>query len=223
MKLYGTPKHFKVQERARDHCPLLPCAKFSWLQSAIAKIHYSQTLTLTVTFAKVSYSQSVSQQRLVLGLGFGSMVWLQWALAIADCNQLYLAHTHAPTHTRMGWHCLVWWGLDFACQELSQNADSNTTLVCWFTHTHYLLLAFPNVTDTACIVCRQSLWWSVHLAVSLRIVPLQQTHWCRGPIYKISYDYLMIMPKLQSTYNGRWVYNTSYGGHKADFRYDSLE
>ena len=97
MKLYGTQKHFKVQERAGDHCPLLPSAKFSWLQSAVAKIHYSQTLTLTVTFAKVSYSQSVSQQRLVLGLGFGSMIWLQWTLAIADCNELYLAHTHPHT------------------------------------------------------------------------------------------------------------------------------
>jgi len=44
----------------------------------------------------------------------------------------------------------------------------------------------------------------------------------RGPIYKICYDYLMIMPKLRSTHDGRLIYKTSYEGHKAFLRYDSL-
>jgi len=32
----------------------------------------------------------------------------------------------------------------------------------------------------------------------------------RGPIYKIYYDYLTIMPKLRSTYDGRLIYKTAY-------------
>jgi len=42
-------------------------------------------------------------------------------------------------------------------------------------------------------------------------------------MYKLSYDYLTIMPKLQSTYDGRQVYKISYGECGAVFRYDSLE
>jgi len=45
---------------------------------------------------------------------------------------------------------------------------------------------------------------------------------CRGPIYKLSYDSLTIMPKLRSTYDGRLIYKTSYEGRKAFLRYDSL-
>jgi len=37
----------------------------------------------------------------------------------------------------------------------------------------------------------------------------------RGAIYKISYDYLTIMPKLRSTYDGRLIYQTSYNEWKA--------
>jgi len=43
-----------------------------------------------------------------------------------------------------------------------------------------------------------------------------------GPIYKISYDNLTIMPKLRSTYDGRLIYKTSYEGRKAFLGYDSL-
>jgi len=41
-------------------------------------------------------------------------------------------------------------------------------------------------------------------------------------ILRQSYDYLMIMPKLRSTYDGRLIYKTSYEGRKAFLRYDSL-
>ena len=48
----------------------------------------------------------------------------------------------------------------------------------------------------------------------------------RGPIYKVflrqSYDYLTIMPKLRSTYDGRLFCKTSYEARKAFLRYDSL-
>ena len=44
----------------------------------------------------------------------------------------------------------------------------------------------------------------------------------RGPIYKITYDYLTIMRKLRSTYDGRLIYKTSYEGRKAFLMYDSL-
>ena len=44
----------------------------------------------------------------------------------------------------------------------------------------------------------------------------------RGPIYKTSYDNLMIMPKLHSTDSGRLTYKTSYGECKDFLRYDSL-
>jgi len=37
-----------------------------------------------------------------------------------------------------------------------------------------------------------------------------------------SYDYLTIMPKLRSTYDGRLIYKTSYEGRKALLMYDSL-
>jgi len=43
----------------------------------------------------------------------------------------------------------------------------------------------------------------------------------RGPIYKISYDNLTIMPKLRSTYDGRLIYKTSYEELKAFLRHDS--
>ena len=41
-------------------------------------------------------------------------------------------------------------------------------------------------------------------------------------ILQQSYDYLTIMPKLRSTYDGRLIYKTSYEGRKAFLRYDSL-
>jgi len=41
-------------------------------------------------------------------------------------------------------------------------------------------------------------------------------------ILRQSYDYLTIMPKLRSTYDGRLIYKTSYKGRKAFLRYDSL-
>ena len=41
-------------------------------------------------------------------------------------------------------------------------------------------------------------------------------------ILRQSYDYLTIMPKLRSTYDGRLIYETSYEGRKAFLRYDSL-
>jgi len=39
-----------------------------------------------------------------------------------------------------------------------------------------------------------------------------------GPIYKISYDYLTIMPKLRSTYDGCLIYKTTYNEWKASHR-----
>jgi len=44
----------------------------------------------------------------------------------------------------------------------------------------------------------------------------------RGPIYKTSYDNLTIVPKLRSTYDRCLIYKTSYEGHKAFLRYNSL-
>jgi len=41
-------------------------------------------------------------------------------------------------------------------------------------------------------------------------------------ILRQSYDYLSIMPKLRSTYDGRLIYKTSYEGRNAFLRYDSL-
>jgi len=47
-----------------------------------------------------------------------------------------------------------------------------------------------------------------------------------GLINKISYDslndYLTIMPKLRSSYDGRLIYKTSHEGRKAFLGYDSL-
>ena len=41
-------------------------------------------------------------------------------------------------------------------------------------------------------------------------------------ILRQSYDYLTIMPKLRSTYDGRLIYKSSYEGRKAFLGYDSL-
>jgi len=41
-------------------------------------------------------------------------------------------------------------------------------------------------------------------------------------ILRQSYDYLTIMPKLRSTYDGRLIYKTSYEGRKAFLTYDSV-
>jgi len=52
------------------------------------------------------------------------------------------------------------------------------------------------------------------------VQPDNQRPW--GPIYKISYDNLTIMPKLRSTYDERLIYKTSCEGRKAILRYDLL-
>jgi len=41
-------------------------------------------------------------------------------------------------------------------------------------------------------------------------------------ILRQSYDFLTIMPKLRSTYDGRLIYKTPYEGRKAFLRHDSL-
>ena len=41
-------------------------------------------------------------------------------------------------------------------------------------------------------------------------------------ISRQSYDYLTLTPKLRSTYDGRLIYKTSYGGRKAFLRCNSL-
>jgi len=41
-------------------------------------------------------------------------------------------------------------------------------------------------------------------------------------ILRPSYDYLTIMTKLRSTYDGRLIYKTSYEERKDFLRYDSL-
>ena len=41
-------------------------------------------------------------------------------------------------------------------------------------------------------------------------------------ILRQSYDYLMITPKLRSTYSRRLIHKTSYEGRKAFLRYNSL-
>ena len=41
-------------------------------------------------------------------------------------------------------------------------------------------------------------------------------------ILRQSYDYLTIMPKLQSTYDGRLIYKTSHEEREAFLGYDSL-
>ena len=44
----------------------------------------------------------------------------------------------------------------------------------------------------------------------------------RGPVYRIFYDNLMIMPKLRSTYDGHLIYKISCEGRKPFLVYDSL-
>ena len=53
---------------------------------------------------------------------------------------------------------------------------------------------------------------------------VQYTFAVTGPdvTYKISYDYLTIMPKLRSTSGGRLIYQTSYEERKTFLWYDSL-
>jgi len=60
----------------------------------------------------------------------------------------------------------------------------------------------------------------------LLTLPAQYHHEDQGPdlhnILQQSYDYLTIMPRLRSTYDGRLIYRTSYAGRTAFLRYDSL-
>jgi len=70
-------------------------------------------------------------------------------------------------------------------------------------------------------------WGSIQISGSGSGSPSGCAHahtclWNWGPIYKISYHNLMIMPKLRSTYDGRLFYKTSYEGRKAFLRYDTL-
>jgi len=44
----------------------------------------------------------------------------------------------------------------------------------------------------------------------------------RGPIYKISYDRLAIMPKLRSSHDRRLICKTVYKERKAFLTYDTL-
>jgi len=60
------------------------------------------------------------------------------------------------------------------------------------------------------------------LPYSLFPSPIKFSKEVCGPIYKISYDNLTIMPKLRSTYDGRLIYKTSYEGREVFLRYYSL-
>ena len=82
-------------------------------------------------------------------------------------------------------------------------------------------------------------WWGAGLVIRLergadlhtaQLTPLPLTvssfSKIQGPdlqnILRQSYDYLTIMPKLRSTYDGRLIYKTSNEGRKAFLGYDSL-
>ena len=55
-----------------------------------------------------------------------------------------------------------------------------------------------------------------------RMTPCDSIHiHTTGPIYKISYDNLTIIPKLRSTYDGHLIYKTSCEGRKDFLRYDN--
>jgi len=56
----------------------------------------------------------------------------------------------------------------------------------------------------------------VHLSTRNYITFRHLSFW--GPTYKLSYDNLMIMPQLRSTYNGHLIYKTSYNEWKAFHR-----
>ena len=77
-----------------------------------------------------------------------------------------------------------------------------------------------GVTETTGIACLLQPRWFDHLKMVIHPSTNQ------GPdlqnILRQSYDYLTIMPKLRSTYDGRLIYKTSYEGRNAFRRYDSL-
>ena len=56
----------------------------------------------------------------------------------------------------------------------------------------------------------------------ITVVRLTITEAIFTKILRQSYDYLTIMPKLRSTYDGRLIYKTSYKGSKAFLRHESL-
>ena len=72
----------------------------------------------------------------------------------------------------------------------------------------YIVLLFCTVYCALCIV--GYIEWCKNLGHDLQNILRQ------------SYDYLTIMPKLRSTYDGRLIYKTSYEGRKAFLRHDSL-
>jgi len=78
-------------------------------------------------------------------------------------------------------------------------------------------------------VCLSLLFTSVTSAKTAEPIEMPLGVWTRGVqrpdlqnILRQSYDYLTIMSKLRSTYDGRLIYKTPYGGRKAFLRYDSL-
>ena len=83
-----------------------------------------------------------------------------------------------------------------------------------------LLLSVRNICCTYGVVICLERGADLHMA-QLMPMPLASVK-SRGPIYKISYDYLTIMARLRSTYDRRLIHKTSYEGRKAFLRYNSL-
>jgi len=81
-------------------------------------------------------------------------------------------------------------------------------------YTHDARRAVPNTTHTN----RHTQWSIDWLSCGFTSHAKQN----RGPIYKISYDNLTIMPKLRSTYDGRLICKTSYEERKDFLMCNSL-
>ena len=99
-----------------------------------------------------------------------------------------------------------------------------TVSVFFILHFTYLGDAYaPNARPPmpTCLVCLSVTSWSS----SKRVEQIDSfgKQWRNLPnISRQSYDYLMITPKLRSTYDGRLVHQTSYEEHKAFLRHDSI-
>ena len=83
---------------------------------------------------------------------------------------------------------------------------------------HHMQCCWWRPSPCSCCCDSQA---SIRLEMTFRKTQPHVAHDLQN-ILRQSYDYLMIMPKLRSTYDERLIYKTSCEGRKAILRYDLL-
>ena len=133
---------------------------------------------------------------------------VKWAIPCEECRAAGCSSPFLRPWAHRSINHWYLWCMDSAMPDLQLPSQPHSITALW-------------------LVTNYTAWWQRHMCVNnLRKVLTwkcngQEPNAWWGPIYKISYDYLTIMPKLRSTYDGRLIYKITYNEWKAFHRQDS--